>query len=134
MKRHRTHQIDELAQRVFRAAIPETWHYNEQQHDYGKDYLVEVGDDDGEQTGITFFVQLKGQEKAEFTPDGSQVKFRLETMHAAYYVDKVKDLPVFLVVVDVNQTQNKRVPLAPEAPRPWRGGTDYPRCHRGGGS
>ena len=102
MKRHRTHQIDELAQQFFRAAIPPTWSYNEQQNDYGKDYLVEPGDDDGEQTGLNFFVQLKGQEQVEFTGDGSHAKFSLETKHAAYYVDKIKDLPVFIVVVDVN--------------------------------
>lgn len=103
MNKHRTHQIDDLARRVFADALSPTWTHNEHNHDYGKDYLVEIGDDDGEQTGLNFFVQLKGQEEVEFTTDGSRVKFALETMHAAYYADKVKDLPVFLVVVDVNK-------------------------------
>src|SRR4051812_30768879 len=104
MKKPRTHQIDVLAQQFLMGATPPTWTYNEQANDYGKDYLGEIGDDDddGEQTGLNFFVQLKGKEKAEFTADGSHVKFSLEKKHAAYYLDKVKDLPVFLVVVDVN--------------------------------
>jgi hypothetical protein len=122
MKRHRTHQIDELAQQHFRAAIPVTWTYNEHRRDYGKDYLVEVGDDDGEQTGLNCFVQLKGQEAVEFTADGSQVKFSLERKHAAYYLDKVKDLPVFLVVVDVNQKKGWFLFLQPvlETNQVWR--------------
>ena len=103
MKRGRTHQIDELAQRYLRDTIPATWIYNEHKHDYGKDYLVEPGDPDGELTGLNFFVQLKGQEQVELTADRRLVKFSLQTMHAAYYVDKIKELPVFLVVVDVNK-------------------------------
>src|SRR5262249_21215647 len=120
--RHRTHQIDELAQQYFRANIPVTWTYNEQGNDYGKDYLVEVGEDDGEQTGLNFFVQLKGQEQVEFTPDGTRVKFTLESKHASYYADKVKDLPVFLVVVDVNQPRCWFHFLQPdlERDRSWR--------------
>jgi hypothetical protein len=122
MKRHRTHQIDELAQRFFRAAIPPTWSYNEQKNDYGKDYLVEPGDEEGEQTGLNFFVQLKGQEAVEYTADKEFVKFSLETMHAAYYVDKIRDLPVFLVVVDVNAQRGWFHFLQPglEADQGWR--------------
>ena len=102
MKKPRSHQIDELAQRFFRNALPTAWTYNEQHRDYGKDYLVEIGDDDDEQTGLSFLVQLKGQEKVKSTADGSNVKFSLKNKHAAYYLDKIRDLPVFLVVVDVN--------------------------------
>jgi hypothetical protein len=62
MKRPRSHQIDELAQRVFRDALPAAWACNPHVTDYGKDYLVEIGEEtaDGEQTGNNFFVQLKG--------------------------------------------------------------------------
>jgi len=122
MKRHRTHQIDELAKRFFQAATPVTWCYNEHKTDYGKDYLVEPGDDDEELTGLNFFVQLKGQEKVKLTADGSRVKFVLETMHAAYYLDKIKDLPVFLVVVDVNKKKGWFQFLQPalNADQSWR--------------
>ena len=122
MNKHPTHQIDDLAQRVFRDALPPSWVPNEQHKDYGKDYLVEVGENNGDLTGSSFFVQLKGQEKAEFTADQSQVKFSLETKHAAYYVDKIKDLPVFLVLVDVNAKQGWYHFLQPalEANQSWR--------------
>jgi len=122
MQRHRTHQIDELAQQFFRAAIPVTWSYNEQTHDYGKDYLVEPGDAQGEQTGLNFFVQLKGQEQVEFNTDRSLAKFTLKAMHAIYYADKVRDLPVFLVLVDVNERRAWFHFLQPalEADQAWR--------------
>ena len=51
MKRHRTHQIDDLAQRVLRDALHPSWVLNEQHNDYGKDYLVEIGEDNGDLTG-----------------------------------------------------------------------------------
>jgi hypothetical protein len=60
MKRSRTHQIDALAQRYFKATIPVTWTPNEQKRDYGKDYLVEPGDDDGEQTGLKHLRAVEG--------------------------------------------------------------------------
>jgi hypothetical protein len=122
MKRHRTHQIDELAQRVLRDALPPTWVPNEQHNDYAKDYLVEIGEDNGDLTGASFYVQLKGQEKAEAGADGGRVKYPLETNHAAYYLDKVKDLPVFLVVVDVSRRKGWWLFLQPtlEADQAWR--------------
>jgi hypothetical protein len=101
MKRHSAHQIDELAQRVLHNAVPPSWLVNEHYIDYGKDYLVEVGDHSGELTGSSFYIQLKGHKKAEVAADGARVRHSLESKYAKYYVDKVKDLPVFLVVVDV---------------------------------
>jgi hypothetical protein len=44
MNRHRTHQIDELAQRALRDALPTTWVPNKQENDYAKDYLIEIGE------------------------------------------------------------------------------------------
>ena len=122
MNKHRTHQIDDLAQRVFRDALPTSWVPNEQHKDYGKDYLVEIGEDNGDLTGSSFYVQLKGKEQADISADGTAVKFPLETKHAAYYLDKVKDLPVFLVVVDVNLKKGWWVFLQPvlDADQSWR--------------
>lgn len=122
MNKHRTHQIDDLAQRVLRDALPPSWVPNEQHNDYGKDYLVEVGEDNGDLTGSSFYVQLKGQEQADTSADGSLVKYSLETKYAAYYLDKIKDLPVFLVVVDVGQKKGWWLFLQPvlEADQCWR--------------
>src|SRR5258707_530073 len=101
MQKHPAHQTDDLAQRILRDALPPSWVVNEQGKDYGKDYLVEIGEDNGDLTGSSFYVQLKGHEHAELSADGTLVKQSLESKHASYYFDKVKDLPVFLVVVDV---------------------------------
>lgn len=122
MKRHRNHQIDELAQRVLRDALPPTWVLNEQHNDYGKDYLVEIGEDDGQLTGSGFYLQLKGQEEATFSADGTLVKFSLDSKYAKHYLDDIKDLPVFLVVVDVGQQKGWWVFLQPvlDADEAWR--------------
>jgi hypothetical protein len=105
MNKHRTHQIDDLAQRVFHNALPPTWVSNEHTNDYGKDFHVEIGDRSGDLTGNSFYVQLKGQERVVSTSDGHSVKYSLETKYAIYYLDKIKDLPVFLVLVDVEKKQ-----------------------------
>lgn len=102
MKRPQAHRIDELAQRVFAAALPPEWVRNEHKNDYGKDYLVEIGEGD-ELTGTSFYAQLKGQEHATINAKQKCVTFPLETRYAIYYLDKIKDLPVFLVVVDVTK-------------------------------
>jgi|GEM_PF-2361218 len=103
MKRPEAHQIDELAKRVFADALPATWVCNGQHSDYGIDYLVQIGDDNGELTGINFFVQLKGQKAVSILDTDGSISFSLKSKHASYYLDNVKDLPVFLVVVDVSQ-------------------------------
>lgn len=122
MERPQTHQVDELAQRVFRNGIPAAWVLNEQFNDYGKDYLVEVGNEDGKLTGNSFFVQLKGHEETRISADGKSVSHSLSTKHAVYYLDNVKDLPVFLVVVDVNKRKGWWIFLqrALEGDQSWR--------------
>lgn len=122
MQRHRTHQIDELAQRVLRDALPPTWVLNEHHKDYAKDYLVEIAEDNGDLTGTSFYIQLKGQEKSTITADGTLVKYSLKSKYTKYYLDKIKDLPVFLVVVDVNQKKGRWLFLQPvlEAEQTWR--------------
>lgn len=100
MKRPEQHQIDERAQRTFRNHLPASWVVNEHSNDYGKDYLVETTNDSNELTGTTFYVQLKGQRSVRYSRDGKNVKFSLESKYARYYAEQVKDLPVFLVVVD----------------------------------
>ena len=104
MKRHRTHQVDEAAQRILRELLPPAWLLNEQQRDYGRDYLAETAEGD-ELSGNSFYIQLKGTERAWQSNDGAYVRYPLETKYAKYYFDKVRDLPVFLVVVDVNQNK-----------------------------
>jgi hypothetical protein len=105
MEKHVNHQIDELAQRVLTNALPKSWVVNSFQKDYGKDYHVDVADENGKLTGVAFYIQLKGQQKAKYNKRKSEVLFRLGVKHASYYLDKLKDLPVFLVVVDTGETK-----------------------------
>jgi hypothetical protein len=122
MQRPRSHQIDEKAQRIFRSALPETWVLNEPQRDYAKDYLVEIGESDGRLTGSSFYVQLKGKERVTFSPDKRSALFPLNTKHAAYYLDRIKDLPVFLVLIDVTRGKGWFEFLQPrlDADQQWR--------------
>ena len=105
MKRPRSHQIDELAQRVLKFALPPVWVVNDHTNDYGKDYLIEIADDDGELMGGSFFVQLKGQEEVSVNEDEGVAKFSLKSRYAKYYCDKVRDVPLFLVLVDVTTSE-----------------------------
>lgn len=104
-QRTKSHEIDEEAQRVFKAAIPKNWVAREQRPDYGVDYVVEIFEERGspgstEPSGLQWSVQLKGTVAAK-TAKG-MLRFRLETHHLAYYVDRYRQ-PVFLVVIDVRQ-------------------------------
>jgi hypothetical protein len=101
MKRPRSHETDELAMRVFQCALPPSWVVNKQPLDYAKDYVVEIVET-GNLTGITFLVQLKGQESLSLSKDRGQATFWLKRKYAVYYADKVRQ-PVFLVLVDGNQ-------------------------------
>ena len=53
MKRPRTHEIDKEAMVVLESFLPSSWVVNPQHPDYGKDYLVEVVEDQ-ELTGFNF--------------------------------------------------------------------------------
>src|SRR5579883_1433592 len=124
MNKDRTHQIDDLAVQFFRASLPVAWVVNEQHRDYGKDFLVEIAEETarGALTGNGFYVQVKGHEKPKRNTVGSYVKHSLEHKHAKYYLDRVKDLPVFLVVVDVTTKQGWWLFIQPilDADQSWR--------------
>jgi len=102
LKRPAQHVIDTRAKKVLEGLLPHEWNFNEMAHDYGKDYLVEPADD-SYLTGTTFFVQLKGTTRIKTVQDQTSISFPLKKKHAAYYLDQVKESPVFLVVVDVDR-------------------------------
>lgn len=103
MEKHISHVIDTKAQKHFQNCIPDEWNVNEFTNDYGIDFNVETAEG-GALTGISFLVQLKGQQKTKYTTKGTCVTYYLKKKHADYYVDKVKQ-PVFLILVD-NFTKN----------------------------
>jgi len=102
-KRTKSHEVDEVAQRVFRDEIPAKWVIRKQDPDYGIDFLVEIFEASlsgasSESSGLAFAVQLKGTGKLKLR--NGHVKFSLATEHLAYYLDHCRQ-PVFLVVADV---------------------------------
>ncbi len=122
MKRPLSHQIDGRARPILLDALPSSWIANSHDIDYGKDYLVEIGENNGDLTGSSFYIQLKGKAKATFTADGTAIKLKLESKYATYYLDKIKDLPVFLVVVDVKLKKGRWLFLQPwlQKNQAWR--------------
>ena len=100
MKKHSTHIIDKEAVKFFKNSLPEEhWTVYDFQPDYGKDQKVELVEGD-EHTGLTFWVQIKGQKKVSRLKDGS-ISFRLETKDLDYHTRL--QVPMFLVVVDVTK-------------------------------
>lgn len=101
MQKHTTHQIDCRGKIILKDTLPVTWSVNELPSDYGKDFHIELGESDGEMTGESLYVQLKSSVGHKFNVDRSEATFSLKSMHARYFA-KVKDLPVFLVLIDVS--------------------------------
>jgi hypothetical protein len=100
MQKHPTHVIDEQAVHIFKGSLPpEHWTVYDIRPDYGKDHKVELVEG-GEHTGLSFWVQVKGQKKVKKLKDGT-VSFKLETKDLDYHVKL--QAPVFLVVVDVSR-------------------------------
>ena len=62
--RVRSHILEEESIRRFIDALPSTWVYRGKSPDYGIDGEVEIYDDDGSSTGLTFHVQIRGTDNA----------------------------------------------------------------------
>lgn len=93
------HEIDELAQRAFRAALPPGWVVDTYTNDYAKDFMVEVANA-GAITGDIFVVQLKGKRALRKRRGAEFFSVPISREHLRYYVELVR-IPVFLVAVDV---------------------------------
>ena len=99
MKRPRQHEIDELARRQFRSALPPSWVCRRMPEDYGVDYEVEVFHD-GRSTGHLFKVQLKGRGAAEFSSDGRWAAITMPVDTLEYLCEELR-IPTVVVVADL---------------------------------
>ena len=100
MQRHRSHVVEEKAEQLFREFLPpERWIINTVHRDYGKDFTVELVDNEMA-SGTNFWVQLKGQSKVRRLKNGN-VSFKMESKHVDYF--KKLGEPIFLVVVDTTK-------------------------------
>ncbi|QAY77255.1 DUF4365 domain-containing protein [Sphingosinicella sp. BN140058] len=88
-KRSRSHELEELSVARFNALLPAKWVSRAKLPDYGIDREVEVFDEEGNSTGLTFLVQLRATDSAEL---GDRVV--LETDELDYY--RQLDLPVIV--------------------------------------
>lgn len=122
MKVSLTHEIENKSETIFRDAIPAKWTYNVHRKDYGKDYYVEPSDDQGQLTGKNFWVQLKGTTRPKKSKHQTAIAFSLKKKYAEYYLDKLTQEPVFLVLVDVTRKSSWFVFLQPilAANEEWR--------------
>ena len=87
-KRPRPHVLEAQSRQAFEAALPSHWVYRRKEDDYGIDGEVEIFNNEGEATGMLFYVQLKATDGAE-----RDIKIRVEAGN--YYADL--DAPVLLV-------------------------------------
>lgn len=105
MKRSKSHQINDKARALFSSQIPSPWVVNEYlQADYGKDYQVEIFDDDGTPTEYLFQIQLKGKREPHLLSGGNAYSFSMKTNHLKYYL-KAVTTPIFLVIADLKRQQ-----------------------------
>lgn len=95
MKRPEQHITETKSQRIFAHIVPDEWVAREIKPDYGVDYLVEIFKN-GQSTGKTFFVQLKGSTQ-EIVNDTFKKQF--EVANLDYYASL--SLPVLIVCVSV---------------------------------
>ncbi|WP_214072647.1 DUF4365 domain-containing protein [Mucilaginibacter sp. dw_454] len=95
-QRPETHITDTKAKKYLEYQIPDEWHYNVPQHDYGIDYQVEISL--GHQvTGLNFSIQLKGQSEGTA---GNLAKTVIKHTTLSYY--QVRLEPVMVVIYEDN--------------------------------
>jgi len=86
-QRSRSHELEDESIQAFTSLLPSRWVSRSKERDYGIDREVEIFDDDGRSTGLTFLVQLRA------TDDPKRAsKVRLEADELDYFHQL--DLPV----------------------------------------
>lgn len=88
--RARSHILEEQSIRRFVDALPTGWVYRSKSPDYGIDGEVEIYNNDGSATGLTFHVQLRGTDNA-----GNADRVRLKVDQLNYWLSF--DVPTCVV-------------------------------------
>lgn len=96
MKRPPEHVKEDISRQILERKIPSEWILRDIDPDYGIDKSLEIVEDEIV-TGKEILIQLKGTETIDI--HGDHISFSIETDHLKYYLEK--DLPVFLIVVDL---------------------------------
>lgn len=91
-QRIKNHVIEDESRLFFKRMLPPVWVCRDKSNDYGIDCEVEIFDDNGNSTGLVFWVQLKGTDsKAEKTIKNISFKKEKISQFLSY------DIPVLLV-------------------------------------
>lgn len=98
VKRPKQHVMENISFQIFSQVIPSDWIIRDVVPDYGLDKSIEVVEK-GIVTGKEFLVQVKGTANIKFL--NNRVLCRLKVANLKYYFQR--DIPVILVVVDINQ-------------------------------
>ena len=98
--RARSHILEEQSIRRFIDALPSGWVYRGKSPDYGIDGEVEVYNDDGSATGLTFHVQLRGTDNVAHAD-----RVRLKVDQLNYFLSF--DVPTAVVRYDSSNTSFK---------------------------
>lgn len=95
MKRPRQHIIETISRKAFESIIPDEWVPREFSPDYGLDYQIEIFSE-GEATGKSFFVQLKGTDSSS---KKGKITYYLENSTIEYYSRTIT--PILFVMYSV---------------------------------
>lgn len=90
-KRPKQHQLEDLSRAKFQLCLPEKWVIRDKDKDYGIDCEVELFDEEGNSTGILFYVQLKATASKKES-EIFNVDFKIDTLE--YF--KQLEIPVLL--------------------------------------
>lgn len=78
--RSKSHQLEDQSLRRFEDILPDAWVVRPLDKDYGHDREVEIFDEHGGHTGLTFRAQLKATQKAE-----GAFTYSIDTEHLDYF-------------------------------------------------
>jgi len=93
--------IQSKSEKIFKSLIPDSWLIKEQNPDFYIDYSIEIVEN-GELTGKICYVQLKG--KSNLKISHKEIVYQLSSKHLIYFRDNLQ-IPVFLIVTDINQNE-----------------------------
>jgi len=98
-KRPVSHVLATKSSKFLEGHIPNDWHYNVPNNDYGIDYQVEISLNE-QVTGLNFSIQLKSTENTEV---GNFAKVALKRTTLNYY--RVRLEPVMLIIYDADANE-----------------------------
>lgn len=94
-RRPTKHQLEDISRAQFKLTLPREWLFRDVTPDYGIDGEVEVFDNSGHSTGLSFLVQLKASEREQVS---SRRRISLKKSQLMYYKQRLP--PVLLVRYD----------------------------------